>query len=1461
MSQAAAKAARLAQSMGNIGKAARTAAKDLTTFGRALSFGNLEKAAGIIKSLSMHLTNTANRLRQLKTATGTLPSLFNNLAKSALTAATAFSRLDRSLVSMGPRLRVVVGQLAALGAALRGSAGSYRISISGLNNTDRAARKASTGIRGVTGAFTHSGSAARRYARDLQIANSKMLSLAAVVVRTRNLLFYLATGFGVRALFQMTDAYKLMNSRLMIVSKTAAEAGASFNALAQSSNRTRTPIEENVKAFTRFRIAGERYGMTAAHALRLTENFNKMLIISGATTSEAAAATQQLSQAFAKGRLDGDEFRSIMENAGVAGQLLGSELKDLGIDMGNLRKAAKDGRIDIEAMMKAFASEDVTRRMEEKFKKIPLTMSQAFTVARNNLILWLGKLDEAGGFTSKLAHWIVQLSYHYDDLARAIAITAGLFAASYIPRLVEVIKLTRVLIALQFASHLTGLSAAAKGAAASVGLWSGVMKTSAASSLTPFAQRLGNLKAAASLTMSTMGTAFRTFFLRVPALATVGIIAMASWEKEVKKVGKTSVQVGDFVMAGLGMIGEGIWNFLKEAFNSLVSFLKAAGNAAIKVIDAIYRAVKGVIAAVKSVGNLKFGVAKVGMFSVPTIDASGVDIVGAYNQAYNSGGIKADFGALVSGTEWERRAVARAQNRENPYPETPLGDPNSELDYDKAAGDGSGKGGKSKAKKTKDEIDQLRDALKSLAAQIDETESKRQEFNDGLDTLTKSLDAGLISADKYKQMLGQLASNIFPGLKEELKDLNEQNMELQLRAAGASEWEIEFRKAADTTKEQVEMIDTIIAKDGDRTGILGEQRQILLDQLDTYGRTLAINHELNAAAEARKKREEQIREIIKDASNQLFDMFTSRLRDALDLGKNSFKDFFKSILSFFKDMLAKVIGAMVFAPLQQQFQNAMEKAFGIPQTGKVGAVAVGSGAVTPSQEQTINTVITMAGGGTQSSSKVQTGDGGSVTINVPPIPMDSGTIGSGEGQGDITVTAKKWGFFDHFMYGYKSVFNEWGKLFKPVGDALTGVAKKMGASEKTLGQIGEKMGQAVAGFQTGTMVAAVGKMFWDKFSTTGAQVGGAIGAVVPIPGGDIIGAIIGGVIGGLLKGDKGASAKISDVTGEPIVTGKKKGGEMDTIATNLAKSVQQGLADIANYLGAEIGDFKVSIGILNGKYVVDELGQNRLKGPGTPSFATAEEAIAHAIKIAIQQGAIKGLSETADKYLKSAEDLDRAVRNILMFEQIKDRAASLKDPLGGAFTEFGKQLEDLIEVFTEMGATAEDWADLQKVAQHDFDQILNGLIKGLKDFRDSLTSGDLSYLSPIEKLRAAEAKFSDIEARIASGEFVPQDEFLEAASNLINLARDVYGSTPEFAVYQDRVLAATDAMIEAVENQASQYQGIIDAITQQTTVQTEQLNTIIGLLGGSPPASSGVASGGGGGGTSSGSILVGPDKF
>lgn len=108
------------------------------------------------------------------------------------------------------------------------------------------------------------------------------------------------------------------------------------------------------------------------------ELMNKNFIISGASIQEQTAAMYQLTQAMAAGKLQGDEFRSIMENAPLLAEAIAEYT---GKTKGELKELSSEGVITADIIKNAMFSS--AEEINERFEKMPMTWAQVWTKVKN----------------------------------------------------------------------------------------------------------------------------------------------------------------------------------------------------------------------------------------------------------------------------------------------------------------------------------------------------------------------------------------------------------------------------------------------------------------------------------------------------------------------------------------------------------------------------------------------------------------------------------------------------------------------------------------------------------------------------------------------------------------------------------------------------------------------------------------------------------------------------------------------------------------------------------------------------------------------------------------------------------------------------------------------------------------------------------------------------------------------
>ena len=153
------------------------------------------------------------------------------------------------------------------------------------------------------------------------------------------------------------------------------------NMIYASAQRSRTSYIDTAQAVAKLGILAKDAFSSNKEMVAFAEQMNKQFKIGGASIQEQTAAMYQLTQAMAAGRLQGDEFRSIMENAPMLAQAIA---KYTGKSIGELREMSSEGLITADVIKNAmFASADETNK---KFAELPITFGQVWTSIKNKAI-------------------------------------------------------------------------------------------------------------------------------------------------------------------------------------------------------------------------------------------------------------------------------------------------------------------------------------------------------------------------------------------------------------------------------------------------------------------------------------------------------------------------------------------------------------------------------------------------------------------------------------------------------------------------------------------------------------------------------------------------------------------------------------------------------------------------------------------------------------------------------------------------------------------------------------------------------------------------------------------------------------------------------------------------------------------------------------------------------------------
>lgn len=227
-----------------------------------------------------------------------------------------------------------------------------------------------------------SAKAQKVFGQDLQSAMNKVgkgVQIAAAV-----------TGIGVAATAvkdlavgaaNLSDQMAQIRSRINLINDGSQTTVEIMDKIYAASQRSRGGYLEMADSVAKLNMLAKDAFSSNDEAIFFVEQLNKQFKISGASVEEATSAMYQLTQAMASGKLQGDEFRSIMENAPMLAQSIAQEM---GMSVGQLKELSSQGLITADIIKNAlYGSAEETN---QKFAEIPMTFADIGQSIQNQFI-------------------------------------------------------------------------------------------------------------------------------------------------------------------------------------------------------------------------------------------------------------------------------------------------------------------------------------------------------------------------------------------------------------------------------------------------------------------------------------------------------------------------------------------------------------------------------------------------------------------------------------------------------------------------------------------------------------------------------------------------------------------------------------------------------------------------------------------------------------------------------------------------------------------------------------------------------------------------------------------------------------------------------------------------------------------------------------------------------------------
>lgn len=228
---------------------------------------------------------------------------------------------------------------------------------------------------------------------------------------------------------QTADRLTSIRSRLNLVNDGTQTTADLMNKIYDAAQRTRGGYDDMADSVAKLNMLAKDAFSSNDEAIEFVEQMNKQFKISGASIQESSAAMYQLTQSMAAGKLQGDEFHSIMENAPMLAQ---SIAKEMGMTVGELKNVSSEGMITADVIKNAlFNSAEETNA---KFAEMPMTFAEVGQSIQNEaLMAFQPVLEQLSSITggSVLQDFVGGITVAFRAMAAAAQVSISVISGGF----------------------------------------------------------------------------------------------------------------------------------------------------------------------------------------------------------------------------------------------------------------------------------------------------------------------------------------------------------------------------------------------------------------------------------------------------------------------------------------------------------------------------------------------------------------------------------------------------------------------------------------------------------------------------------------------------------------------------------------------------------------------------------------------------------------------------------------------------------------------------------------------------------------------------------------------------------------------------------------------------------------------------------------------------------------------
>ncbi|CAO4172989.1 tape measure protein [Methylorubrum populi] len=202
-------------------------------------------------------------------------------------------------------------------------------------------------------------------------------------------------GISIGNFAQLSDAFTKIQNQLKVGGLQGDKLTNTYQALFEIAQKQGAPLEELATLYGRASSAQKELNASSDELLRFTNATALALRVGGTSAQEASGALLQLSQALGGGKIQAEEYNSLIDGLRPLLQAAAAGIEEAGGSVSKLTALVKDGKVSSEAFFRGVLAG--TPAIEALSATTKDTTSQALTRLNNALIDLVGRFNQTSG--------------------------------------------------------------------------------------------------------------------------------------------------------------------------------------------------------------------------------------------------------------------------------------------------------------------------------------------------------------------------------------------------------------------------------------------------------------------------------------------------------------------------------------------------------------------------------------------------------------------------------------------------------------------------------------------------------------------------------------------------------------------------------------------------------------------------------------------------------------------------------------------------------------------------------------------------------------------------------------------------------------------------------------------------------------------------------------------------------